>query len=64
MWTQIKEKKQKMFSKKAFLSWWIIPVLEKIWKMWEKTEMLNFSEYKKSNYLVSEPNCHTKKFFK
>ena len=39
-------------------------VLEKLWKMFENIEILNFPHQKKRrNYLVSEPNYHTTKFF-
>ena len=38
--------------------------LKKLWKMWEKIEILNLSQQKKKrNYLVSESNYHTVKFF-
>ena len=41
-----KKKKQKMILKKIFLSWWIIQFFEKLWKMWENTEILNLLQQK------------------
>ena len=41
-----KKKKQKMLLKKIFLSWWIMQFLEKLWKMLNDIEILNFSQQK------------------
>ena len=39
-------------------------VLEKLWEMYGNIEILNLSTTERSrNYLVSEPNYHTTKFF-
>ena len=37
--------------------------LEELWKMWEYIEILNLSQQSRRNYLVSEMNYHTTKFF-
>ena len=34
----IYEKKQKTTLRQTFLSWWIMQILEKLWKMWENIE--------------------------
>ena len=34
-----KKKKGKMILKKISLSWWKMPLLEKLWKIWEKIEL-------------------------
>ena len=52
---------QKIILKKTFLSWWIMQLLEKLWKMWESIEILNLE--RRSIYLVSEPSYHTTNFF-
>ena len=54
MRTDLRKQIKKDF-KKIFVSWWIMQFLEKLWKMWESTEILNYS--------VSKPNYHTTKFF-
>ena len=40
------EQKQKMILKKVFLSWWIMQLLQKLWKIWESIEILNLSQHK------------------
>ena len=52
---------QKIILKKTFSSWWIMQLLEKLWKMWESIEILNLE--RRSIYLVSEPSYHTTNFF-
>ena len=52
---------QKIILKKTFSSWWIMQLLEKLWKMWESIEILNLE--RRSIYLVSEPSYHTSNFF-
>ena len=52
---------QKITLKKTFSSWWIMQLLEKLWKMWESIEILNLE--RRSIYLVSEPSYHTTNFF-
>ena len=37
--------------------------LEKLWKMWEKIDIKPVTTETRRNYLVSEPNYHTRKFF-
>ena len=37
--------------------------LEKLWKMWETRNIKVVATEKRRNYLVSEPNFHTVKFF-
>ena len=37
--------------------------LEKLWKMWENRDIKLVTTERRSNYLVSEPNYHTTKFF-
>ena len=39
-------KKQKKIWKNIFLGWWIMQILEKLWKMWENIEILNLSKHK------------------
>ena len=49
-------KKQKLILKKFFLSWWIMTVLEKQWKMLENTDIKLVTTERRRNCLVSEPN--------
>ena len=49
-------KKQKLILKKIFLSWWIMTVLEKQWKMLENTDIKLVTTERRRNCLVSEPN--------
>ena len=37
--------------------------LEKLWKMWENIDIKLVKTERRRNYLVSEPNYHSKKFF-
>ena len=37
--------------------------LEKLWKMWENRDIKLVATERRRNYLVSEPNYHTTKFF-
>ena len=37
--------------------------LEKLWKMWENRDIKLVTTERRRNYLVSEPNYHTTKFF-
>ena len=37
--------------------------LEKLWKMWENIDIKPVTTETRRNYLVSEPNYHTRKFF-
>ena len=37
--------------------------LEKLWKIWENIEILNFEILSRRNYLVTESNYHITKFF-
>ena len=57
-------KKQQMILKKTFLSWWITQVLEKLWKMLKKYRDIKLvTTERRRNYLVSEPNYYTARFF-
>ena len=37
-------------------------ILRKLWKMWENRDIKLVTTEKRRNYLVSEPNYHTKRF--
>ena len=40
-------------------------ILEKLWKIWEKNRDIKLgTTERRRNYLLSEPNYHTAKFFK
>ena len=54
-------KKEKMILKNIFLNWWIMQFSAKLWKMWKKNRNIKLVTIeKRRNYLVSEPNYHTK----
>ena len=44
-------KKAKIDFKKTSLNWWIMQVLQKLWKMWEKIEILNLSQQKEEGII-------------
>ena len=46
IWILIKDKKQEMIWKKILLIWWIMLLLEKLWKMWENLDILNLLQQK------------------
>ena len=50
-----------MISKMVFSSWWINQYLVKPRKIWENIEIA--ATEKRRNYLMSEANYHTTKFF-
>ena len=43
--TDLREK-QKMILENIFLSWWIMQILEKLWKMWVNIDIINLSQQK------------------
>ena len=45
------EKKWKMILKKISVSWWIMQVLQKLWKMWENIEISNLSQQKEEGII-------------
>ena len=50
--------KKKRFWKR-FLTWWIVQILEKPWKMWKKNREANLAAIeRRRSYLVSEPKFH------
>ena len=49
---------------KYFLSWLRKQFLEKLWKMWENTDIKLVTTERRRNCLVSEATYHTAKFFK
>ena len=55
--------KAKIILRKAFSSWWIIKFLEKLRRIWENRNIKLVTTERRRNYLVSEPNYHTTKFF-
>ena len=56
--------KQKIILTKTFSSWWTMQLFEKLWKIWENIEIfIIVTTERRRNYLVSEPNYHTTKFF-
>ena len=59
--TKLKPKTKNNFEK-DFSSWWIMQLLEKLWKMWGNIETVLTTE-RRRNYLVSEPNSHNTRFF-
>ena len=60
----LRQKKQKIISRKTFSTWWIMQFLEKPWKMGEKNRDIKLlTTERRRNYLVSEPNSHTTMFF-
>ena len=48
---------------KYFLSWLRKQFLEKLWKMWENTDIKLVTTERRRNCLVSEVSYHTAKFF-
>ena len=61
--TDLKEK-QKVISKKIFLSWHIMHFLEKTMKNVSKNREIKLvTTARRRNYLVSEPSFHNTKFF-
>ena len=61
--TDLRKKAKNDIENVFFSSWWIIQVLEKLWKMWENRDIKQVTTGRRRNYLVSKPNYHTTKFF-
>ena len=63
-WYEHKSKKKcKKTILKNIFSWWIMLILEKLWKMWESRDIKLVTTERRRNYFMSEPNYHTAKFF-
>ena len=61
-WSKKKEAKNDF--EKAFFKFIIMKFLEKLWKIQENKDItLVTKRRRRRNYLVSEPNYHTTKFF-
>ena len=62
MITDQRKKTKNDFEKYCFiLSWWIMPFFEKLWRMWENTDVKLFTtnllavEMKKTEILINKP---------
>ena len=48
IYTDLRKKAKNDLKKNFFLGWWITQFFEKLWKMWENIEILNFSQHKEA----------------
>ena len=58
-----KKKLWKMVLKNIFVPWLIMQFLENLWKKRKHRDIKLVTTETRRNYLVSEPNYHTTKFF-